>query len=402
MLVAFVLFLILLIKLWNAPSISNYQSIEPIAVHTNGQSFAGSDSCVECHKDIYDSHIKTAHFNSSAIANENNIKGSFESGKNTYHLNDDIMFIMETKDAGFYQETFSKKDSSLIASDRIDIVIGSGTKGQTYLNWKENELYQLQVSYFEPTNSWINSPKYPDKILASDRPIQGRCLECHVTFAERTPAFNKRNIYDKSQMVYGIDCERCHGPAAEHVNLHRNNPEENNPLGILSYSNLSRQQKLENCALCHSGVRTQAVKNPFSFVVGDTLIKHSIPDYDEESLQSLDVHGNQYGLISASKCFVESKTMDCATCHNIHEKERGNTALFNSRCINCHSSGQNVECALNMGSRVVAENNCIKCHMPLTLSKGMVIDTTLDSIATPVQVRTHFIGIYSDETVADK
>lgn len=385
----------LLVKQFGMPNESEYQIIEPIALHTNGQYFVGSESCKECHPKIYEEHVKTAHFNSSAVSNGDNIKGSLEGGNNYHQLNKVALFAMTEKEDGFYQDFFTLPDSVLITSKRFDVTIGSGTKGQTYLNWREDELYQLQISYYEPTHSWINSPGYSDKFLSSNRPIQKRCLECHATYAENTTSFNKRNEYVKSQMVYGIDCERCHGPAMEHVKLHRENPEESNSLGIQSYANLSRQQKLDACALCHSGARVQT-SSPFSFIVGDTLTNHSVPDYDEESLASLDVHGNQYGLISASQCFIKSETMDCATCHNPHKKERGNTALFNSKCIGCHTMGENVECTVDMTNSLVLANNCIQCHMPLTPSESMKVNLLNDSVATPVMVRSHFIGIYDE------
>lgn len=384
----------LLIKQFGMPNESEYQSIEPIALHTNGQYFVGSESCKECHPKIYEEHVKTAHFNSSAVSNGGNIKGSFEEGNNYHYLNSSALFVMTEKEDGFYQDFYTKPDSVLITSKRFDVTIGSGTKGQTYLNWREDELYQLQISYYEPTHSWINSPGYSNKFLSSNRQIQKRCLECHATFVESVSTFKKSNVYKKYQMVYGIDCERCHGPAMEHVKLHRENTEESMALGIQSYSNLSRQQKLDACALCHSGVRVQT-SSPFSFVVGDTLTKHSVPDYDEESLASLDVHGNQYGLISASQCFIKSETMDCATCHNPHKKERGNTALFNSKCVGCHTMGQNIECTVDSMHSTISENNCIQCHMPLTPSESMKVNVTKDSVATPVMVRSHFIGIYA-------
>lgn len=393
--VLFILLFIFFSDFFSVPNESEYQNIEPIAMHTNGQHFAGSSSCVECHADIYKTHVETAHYNSSAIANRDNIKGSFENGKNKYELNEHINFSMEVKKDGFYQQTFYKSDS-LIGSHRFDVVIGSGVKGQTYLNWSNNALNQIQVSYFEPTNSWVNSPGYPNNNLFPDRPILGGCLECHATFAENTPTFNKRNAYNKSNMVYGIDCERCHGPSMDHVNFHKKNPDELKPMHILSYKDLSRQQKLDACALCHSGLRVRGDKAAFSFMTGDLLEQLPIPHYDESSIDSLDVHGNQYGLLSASKCFIKSETMDCSTCHNVHKKERNNIPSFIQRCLSCHGETHEVKCSVEASISEAMGNNCIQCHMPLTPSKVMRIQASTDTTLTSVQVRTHFIGIYTD------
>ncbi len=58
-------------------------------------SFAGSAKCAGCHKDIYDTHIHTEHFLSTAPATEENISGSFEEGKNKLVFNDITYVKME-------------------------------------------------------------------------------------------------------------------------------------------------------------------------------------------------------------------------------------------------------------------------------------------------------------------
>ena len=398
LIILLIVLFVLFEKLFSSPKESEYQNIEPIAVHTNGKYFAGSQTCAQCHLNIYKTHIETAHYNSSAIANQDNIKGSFESGKNQFNLNDHIKFSMEKKNDGFYQKTLYDSDS-IINLSRIDIVIGSGTKGQTYLNWQRNELFQLQVSYWKTTDSWINSPGYTNGILAFNRPIEERCLECHTTFAESTPYYYKHNIYNKSNIMYRIDCERCHGPAAEHVNFHKKNPEVLEPKAILSYNDLNRQQKLDVCALCHSGLRTQTLNKPFTFMVGDTLNKYSVPDYDKNSLKDLDVHANQYGLLSASKCFIKSETMDCSTCHDVHKKQRNETSFFIQKCISCHSDNHEVKCAVDPTISSANGNNCIQCHMPKNKSNSIMVQEANSSETSipSFQVITHFIGIYEKQ-----
>ncbi len=394
--VAFVLigFLIVWNTYFNTVSVSPYIAIEPIVRNDNGKGFAGSESCAECHKDIYLSHIETAHFKSSRLADSISIKGNFKVD-NKFILNDEILFSMNSKEHGFYQESFFKKDSSLIDSKRIDIVLGSGTKGQSYLNWQKDELNQLQVSYFEPNESWVNSPGYPIGIYAPNRPIGQRCLECHVTYAENKNTFNKSNTYVQANFMYGIDCERCHGPAIDHVNHHREYPKEIVGKQIISFSNFSQKQKLQACALCHSGIKRKMEERPFSFVAGDTVVKNSESVSDGNNLNSLDVHGNQYGLLLASKCFKKSKLMDCSSCHKPHENQRSNLTWFNSKCLECHKQFENnITCKMKMENRQKIDNNCVECHMPLTPSKSMSIYKNIDSIIVPVQVRTHFIAVY--------
>ena len=49
--------------------------------------YAGAASCKSCHKEIYESFIHTAHYLTSRPASKEFIKGSFDSGRNTYAYN---------------------------------------------------------------------------------------------------------------------------------------------------------------------------------------------------------------------------------------------------------------------------------------------------------------------------
>ena len=51
----------------------------------------------------------------------------------------------------------------------------------------------------------------------------------------------------------GVDCEKCHGPAARHVEFQTQNPKETIAKFIINPAGFSRQQSLDMCALCHGG-----------------------------------------------------------------------------------------------------------------------------------------------------
>ena len=86
-------------------------------------------------------------------------------------------------------------------------------------------------------------------------------------------------------MIYGIDCERCHGPSYDHVKFHKENPDVEKAQNIQIIADLNRQQRLDACALCHSGIRVGSNNNAFEFTIGDTLKQFSQPDYDEKNLE---------------------------------------------------------------------------------------------------------------------
>jgi hypothetical protein len=300
---------------------------------------------------------------------------------------------MIRSEKGLFQAAY-EEDREMVR-EPMDLVIGSGQKGQTYLYWRDNSLFQLPVSYFTPLKAWCASPGYPDDQILFNREISVRCLECHGTFA-KTSVVNGRDVYDRSAMMLRVDCERCHGPAAEHVKFQSENPGSRTGLYIINPGRLTRQQKLDNCALCHSGLR-ENIKPSFSFVAGDRLNDYSKPDYNLDSVASLDVHGNQYGLLLASKCFKKSAVLDCSSCHDPHKKETG-PAVFSAKCMSCHQPGSASFCTLKHGDDIRLEVNCIDCHMPKMLSNKILMRVGGIQGAVHDTIRTHLIRIYLKET----
>ncbi|NER16908.1 multiheme c-type cytochrome [Spongiivirga citrea] len=374
----------------NSYTESDYEPIIPIATHFNGQGFAGSESCYTCHPEIYKTHLETAHFKTSAIADSSTVKGDFIDGENVVTIGGVVEIQLIKTDTALFQQIHKIENDELLMTSKIDMVIGSGTKGQSYLTWNNDQLSQLQASFFAPSKNWINSPGYPDR-LVKNRIIRPRCMECHTTYANHVEGFSIKNRYDKDQIIFGIDCERCHGPSAEHVGFHLSNPDVKEAVFVTSYNELSQQQKLDACALCHSGITMNSKREPFSFVIGDKLAEFSTADYQEVKEIELDVHGNQYGLLTSSKCFQKSEKMDCSSCHDPHKNERNNAGSFNIKCMSCHSNNQK-KCIEDSVLLQQNNNDCISCHMPMFPSKSMKI--TLDRDTIPVEVRTHLIAVY--------
>lgn len=366
-----------------------------LITNKNGQQFAGSATCITCHKEIYNSHLHTAHYLSSKPATAQYIKGSFEPGKNTFDFGNKKLVVMEKRDSSFYQVEYDSGIQKI--SRRFDIVIGSGAKGQSSISIIHNRLYQLPITYFTAANEWSNSPGYPQKIIFN-RPITSRCLECHSTFAKTISAPNKElEEFDKNQMIYGVDCEKCHGPAAEHVAYQTQNPTALTAKFIINPASLSRQQNLDLCASCHGG-RLKKTRPSFEFTVGNKLADYFEVDTVLPAADKIDVHGNQYGLLRASKCFRMSETMTCNTCHNSHENERGNTALFSQRCMSCHTKEHGNFCKLKNSSAALLKQNCIDCHMLLQSSKAIAVFLPGTNMPVAALIRSHLIGIYPTQT----
>ncbi|WP_132053687.1 multiheme c-type cytochrome [Pseudocnuella soli] len=373
---------------------------QPAAAGTDlrGAGYAGAEACRSCHANIYDSYLHTAHNRSTAPANEGTIKGSFEKDSNEYYYQPHVKVAMERRDSGLYQVAYLNNQEQ--QAFRFDLVVGSGRKAQTFLYYQDDKVFQLPVSYFVPMQRWANSPNYPAKQVRFDRNIPIGCFECHSSYIRRTNVSAQDGFrvdhFDQGKIIYGIDCERCHGPAAQHVQFHQANPTEKTAQHIPVQASLTRQQKMDVCATCHSGLR-ESIKPTFRFTPGAQLSEFLPPDTTKPDPNAIDVHGNQVQLLQASACFENSITMDCSSCHNPHTTERTNMAVFSQRCMSCHQpTGTNFcpkEKELGTGIRA----NCIDCHMPAKESHVISLQSQGSMQPTPNLVRTHLIGIYPGE-----
>ena len=384
--VFFTSILVLCITVFNC-CISNDSQKKVIISDLDGEQYAGSEACRTCHSAICDSFNTTVHNLTSGIASKDYIKGSFAKNENMFVYNDSMKVVMEERKAGLYQVAYVNDKEE--RAQRFDIVIGSGKKGQTYLYWRGNELYQLPVSYFGSVHRWANSPGYPSGTILFDRNIESRCMECHTTIAKEITGTD----YLRNKIIYGVSCEKCHGPAAKHIEFHLQNRQEKQGRFITNPATLNRQQSLDVCALCHSGVM-QSMKPAFSFLPGDTLSKYFIKNSTKIDSFKLDVHANQYGLLTASKCFRISGTMTCSTCHNTHVKESGNLIAYAQKCMNCHAQTNHKQGILKEESQSFMMANCVNCHMPVGASKNLTLLVSRDKTPSPELVRSHLIAIY--------
>ncbi|HEV2275531.1 MAG TPA: multiheme c-type cytochrome [Acidobacteriaceae bacterium] len=302
-----------------------------------------------------------------------------------------LYFKMEEKEDGYYQTAVAGWAGQLQRrSERIDVVIGSGVRGQSYLYWRNDQLYELPVSYWSDGRRWINSPGYKDGTMNFSRPVTPRCLECHATYIKPRSLDPLTNRYYKETLVTGISCERCHGPGADHIAMHEK--QTSAPAGsiretILNPARFSRDRQVDLCALCHNGIRMEAIAPPFSFIPGkplDTYLELNAGD----TVDHPDVHGNQVGLLKRSRCYLSSPNMTCSTCHDVHAPERP-AASYSSRCLTCHQ-WESCGVSKTMGHKIA--DNCIDCHMPVEPTSA-VISETAGQVVRP-KMRNHWIKVY--------
>jgi Cytochrome c3/Cytochrome c554 and c-prime len=379
-------------------------------VNALGEEYTGSAACSHCHGSISNNYAHTAHAWTSRPAEKQFIKGSFQPGQNIFSFNDynnlpvSVQVVMDARDSGLYQTAYI--NGMPRRTERFGVVIGSGRKAQSYLYWRGNQLLQLPVSWFSATDSWAGSPGFPTDQVKFNRLIPAHCMECHSTMCnllpttETIPGPNPPAFFDRQRMIYGIGCENCHGPGARHVAYESQHPEDKGGHYIVNPAMLSRQQKLDVCAACHSGIRT-SLQPAFSFVPGDTLSNYYGPGPPADSAHA-EVHGNQYGLLAASKCFRMSGTLECRSCHESHVESGRDLAVYSQRCMSCHQPGamsgahaQAPWCSRKPDRGEDITRNCIDCHMPVRASSLVTLMVPGKKELAPLLVRSHLIAVYA-------
>src|SRR5438309_9914926 len=124
------------------------------AVASGGRGTPPAHPCEACHREIVARFRETAHFRTSADASARSIKGQFVAGRNVLRTGSPgIYFRMERRDNSSYQ-TAVDSARGWSRTERIDLVVGSGRRGQTYLYWRGGLLFELPASYLVGIERW--------------------------------------------------------------------------------------------------------------------------------------------------------------------------------------------------------------------------------------------------------
>ncbi len=362
----------------HAPVLDRFGFLSSRTANQNSAGFIGSQACGECHSQISESYSRHSMANSLTPANELKPPNSlpvrfvvdgaalcavFQEGDRVVHS------VAEPDSDG-------NEISELRFTAQVDFVIGSGTRGKSFLIETDQHLFQSPISWYHEKNGWDLSPGYSAWPRAGlfDRPITHECLFCHA--GRINPREDTTNGYQKPIFVEAsIGCERCHGPGELHRERHRKGTVDDYPDStIVNPARLDPVLRDNVCEQCHLRGEIRVVRrgrNPTDYRPGmplDDFLRTFVAQEDSiGSQQSTSVgHVEQ---MRQSRCFAASGgKMACISCHDPHYlpavAERAN--YFRQRCLNCHRDLHVADCK-NLGGTLSASdstNDCVSCHMP--------------------------------------
>ena len=223
---------------------------------------------------------------------------------------------------------------------RVAAVFGSGNRGFTPISVEAGKgIRELRLSYFHKADNWIMTPGSagdPDPLGYVRSPESSQhCLECHTTVL----AFDGDRL-NLEASVFGIGCERCHGPGSAHATADADSPEASH---IFNPGSLDNKDQVRFCSQCH---RRPADLEP-----------HRVLTRSPELAR----HAGAGLMLSA--CYRRSpaaSSITCLDCHSPHRNIDTSRGSSGRSCRRCHDRPEED----HQSGTLSESSDCIECHMP--------------------------------------
>jgi tetratricopeptide (TPR) repeat protein len=308
--------------------------------------FVGAASCERCHLKEFKTQQQSSHAR------------TLIRGKELQSLPWPEQPITERSDSRV-SHTFSRTDRGIECrtavgetafASLITYAMGTNHHGRTFLGQNgERQTSELRISQYPSEPLWALTlehpvaPAVPSEFVGrqlDEEPVR-KCIHCHSTnFRAAQYPEGRPEARD-----HGIGCERCHGPGEHHIKAVETKFPD---LAIARPSIAPADQVVALCGQCHTTVEAMLSSKPSS-------IRFQAPNFVQ------------------SRCYTESGSFSCVTCHNPHRNAGRNASEYEKVCLECHPSPEMKNDRLeDSASRKQTwapcpkrpDGDCLSCHMP--------------------------------------
>jgi predicted CXXCH cytochrome family protein len=373
------------------------------------QQYADPASCIKCHAAETAGYAKTGMAHAFYKPTATSTIDAPAKDSHFYHAASGTTFSMTQHDGGYFQRRSQQGfDGKLenVEELPIDYIMGSGNHVRTYLHREQDgTLIELPLAWYaEDGGHWGMNPGYDNAHPMTRRPIAYECMFCHNAYPE-IPSTAHRDL--SANPVYsgalpqGIDCQRCHGPGAAHVQAAQTpgtSPQQIRAQ-ILNPSRLSKDRQMEVCEQCHLETTSHSLpdrirhydREPFSYKAGAPLASFNsyfVRDPLRGRTDNFEIVNGPYRL-RQSQCYLKSGgALTCESCHDPHDlqKSPASAAYYAKICMSCHSANLPAKIALHQHT---ASDDCVSCHMPKRRTEDVVhaimTDHLIQRVAPPAR-----------------
>ncbi|UWZ85591.1 cytochrome c family protein [Occallatibacter riparius] len=239
--------------------------------------------------------------------------------------------------------TYAVSDATGTLSLPIHWVFGQHS--QTFVLEKDGKLYESLVSYFPREQGLGTTPGDESLKPKNLTEAMGRelsqweslsCFNCHASGATKGTQLTLKTL------TPGLECERCHAGAQQHMLDAQNDNFKTVPKSL---KRMSTGEISNFCGQCHRSWET-VVRNHWK---GPAFVR-----FQPYRLQN-------------SKCFAaDDPRISCLACHNPHQQVNHDQAFYDKKCLACHAETHVASAAAAPGAKTcpVAKDKCSTCHMP--------------------------------------
>jgi len=344
------------------PSIPEHEIQDrPIEVQPEG--YVTSRSCQACHPGAYDTWDASYHSSMTQVVSPETVLGDFDDVELRYG---EWLFRLQREGDEFWVEmpdldwSIKGPRAPLV---RRKIVMSTGshhvqaywyTSGNTRVLGLMPFVWNIGLGRWVPRDAtFLRPPEVgPESEIGRWNKI---CIECHVVLGRLRPV--DPNGHDTHVAEFGIACELCHGPAADHAAANRNPlrrysshfSEKRDP-DIVQPEHLPHDRGSEVCGQCHSQTIWTSqetidewMEQGFTYRPGEVLVETRsfvLGKYEQNSeevkrvldfqLEFMDntfwrdgktrVASREYTDIVKNPCFQRGE-MSCFSCHEMHKDE---------------------------------------------------------------------------------
>jgi predicted CXXCH cytochrome family protein len=337
--------------------------------------YVGAAACARCHEEIHRAWSGARHGRMLQPATPSAVLGDFRRGAIVLRGSS---FRLRTANGSYY--IAQTNPSTAEREYHVDYTLGSRRVQHYLTTLADGRIVVLPPSWDVQRKEWFHNMDIVNPEESDNSLVQvwnKNCYSCHVSREEKN--FDAaRNTYHTRWQDFGTNCERCHGPGAEHVARHHQSSPVAEGVGqMVVPTKLSPDRATMVCAQCHS-LRNIVAEG---YSAGANYFDYFLPilEYgqkvDNDAAYWPDGRPRRFSNDAIgfwqSECFLKGGAT-CTSCHkDVHDPEiEKNAALrpqSNSICAQCHSTIAENPSAHSHHRPASAGTSCVECHMPRTV-----------------------------------
>jgi predicted CXXCH cytochrome family protein len=338
-------------------------------------SFAGAAACGKCHANVGHTWSASRHSKMVQPATTAGVVGDF--GRAPVTLRGGVYSFRAQAGAFYITESYLTGKPQ---EHRVQYTLGNRRIQHYLTTLADGRIIVLPPTWDVLRKNWFHNLDIDDPEEAPGTQVQvwnKNCYSCHVS-QERKNFNAEKNAYQTAWLDFGINCERCHGPGAEHAAFYASPSHQGKPAhDVVVQTRLSAARNTAVCAQCHS-FRDILVDG---FTAGDDYYDHFLPILEFSQPPSVDpaywpdgrprrFSTDAYGLWQ-SECFLKGGAT-CLDCHVVPhntdiDKNPQLKPEMNTLCTRCHQAEGAALTSHTHHAEKSAGSSCVECHMPRTV-----------------------------------